>query len=709
MSGDNTVKQEDGESKHGLEEGIDGPVEKKPNVSGTSGNGKQKRQIIVPACAPKIHYIPLKTGLCYDVRMRYHAKIFTSYFEYIDPHPEDPRRIYRIYKILAENGLIRDPTLSGEDDIGDLMLKIPVREATTEELLQVHTKEHLEFIQKTSQMNREELLKETETGDSVYFNNDSYSAAKLPCGGAIEACRAVVEGRVKNALAVIRPPGHHAEPEMPGGFCLFSNVAVAAQNILKSYPESVRKVLILDWDIHHGNGTQKAFYNDDRVLYISLHRFELGKYYPGTINGQYDQTGEAKGEGFNCNITWPVAGVGDAEYMLAFEQIVMPMAREYSPDLVIISSGFDAADGDTIGQCHVSPSCYGHMTHMLKSLARGNLCVALEGGYNLDAIATSALGVAKVLIGEPPEELPNPSKDPKLEAIEMIDKVIHVQSKYWKCFKRKFGNSGCNFKEPITESMMTKNFPLQKAIRQGQFHQLEEEYGFVNLPIPKLELPDDTVLCSPDVFQESTVIIFVHDTPEIWAKRDVITGLIDPSTSIIVDSPLDFIKWSLARKYGVIDVNIPQSLFEQDNYSAMITSQEVLLYIWDNFVKYFPSLSKVVFVGIGDSYSGIVHLLGHRDTRTVVKAVINFVGRKQLKPLVPLVDESLGDWYFKNSLVFTDRNHPCWVDNENKKPRKKFGRVLRCESDGLNANMEERFDEATDFILDSFEEWSDSE
>lgn len=140
---------------------------------------KVKRPVIVPACRAKLHYTPLKTGLCYDVRMRYHAKIFTSYFEYIDPHPEDPRRIYRIYKILAENGLIIDPTLSGVDDIGDLMLKIPAREATDEEILQVHTPEHLEFLSKTTSMTREQLLKETEKGDSVYFNNDSYLSAKL--------------------------------------------------------------------------------------------------------------------------------------------------------------------------------------------------------------------------------------------------------------------------------------------------------------------------------------------------------------------------------------------------------------------------------------------------------------------------------------------------------------------------------------------------
>ncbi|CAL9729994.1 histone deacetylase Hda1p [Monosporozyma unispora] len=668
-----------------------------------------KRQVIVPKVEPQIRYTPLKTGLCYDVRMRYHAKIFTSYFEYIDPHPEDPRRIYRLYKILAENGLINDPMLSGTDDLGDLMVKIPIREATNEEILEVHSQEHLDFIESTSRMSHDELLKATEQGDSVYFNNDSFASAKLPVGGAIEACKAVVEGRVKNSMAVVRPPGHHSEPESAGGFCLFSNVAVASKNILKHYPESVRRIMILDWDIHHGNGTQKAFYDDDKILYVSLHRFELGKYYPGTTNGQYDQTGEGKGEGFNCNITWPVGGVGDAEYMWAFEQIVMPMGREYKPDLVIISAGFDAADGDTIGQCHVSPSCYGHMTHMLKSLANGNLCVVLEGGYNLDAIARSALSVAKVLIGEPPEELPDPLKEPKPEAIEMIDKVIKLQSKYWKCFQRRHGNSGCNLNQPINNSLLSKNFPLQDAIRNQQYEQLSKEYGFVKFPLLKLKLDDNTVLCSPNIYNKNNIIILVHDTPEIWANRNPISGNIDPSTSVIIDSSLEFINWTMEKDYGLIDINIPQSLIEQDNYSAIITSQEVLCFMWDNYIKYFEPSTKISFVGIGDACAGVVHLLGHRDTRNNTKTAISFLGSKTLKPLVPLVDETLTDWYFKNSLVFSNKNHTCWGDSDHKKPRKKYGRVLRCETDGLNNIIEERFDEATDFILDGFEEWSDTE
>lgn len=669
----------------------------------------KKRQVIVPEVKPMLHYVPLKTGLCYDVRMRYHAKIFTSYFEYIDPHPEDPRRIYRIYKILAENGLIKDPMLSGVDDIGDLMLKIPVREASEDEILQVHSREHLEFLANTAKITHDELLKATEKGDSIYFNKDTFSSAKLSCGGAIEACKAVVEGVVKNALAVVRPPGHHSEPDAAGGFCLFSNVAVASKNILKNYPESVRRILILDWDVHHGNGTQKAFYQDDNVLYISLHRFELGKYYPGTINGQYDQAGEGKGEGFNCNITWPVGGVGDAEYMWAFEQVVMPMGREFKPDLVIISAGFDAADGDTIGQCHVSPSCYGHMTHMLKSLANGNLCVILEGGYNLDAIARSALSVAKILIGEPPDELPEPLKEPKPEAVAMIDRVINLQSKYWKCFQRRHGNSGIDFSQPINDSVHSINFPLQKAIREQQYQTLFKEYNFVKLPLPKMNADDDTVLCSPDIYDKESLIIIVRDTPEIWTKRDAITGTIDPSSSVIVDNGLEFIKWALEKNYGVIDINIPQNLQEQDNYSAIINSQEILSFMWDKYVKFFNTTTKIAFVGIGDASAGMVHLLGHRDTRAKSKAAISFIGHKSLKPLIPLVDETLTEWYFKNSLVFSDKNHSCWGDNENKKPRKKFGRVLRCNSDGINRNIEERFDEATDFILDSFEEWSDSE
>ncbi|KAH3670322.1 hypothetical protein WICMUC_004891 [Wickerhamomyces mucosus] len=701
---EDTIEQEVSNNHKRKIENLDGDTDE---VTVVNGNDKKdivqdEKSVIVPAVPPKVHYIPLKTGLCYDVRMRYHAKIFTSYFEYIDPHPEDPRRIYRIYKILAESGLINDPTLSGAEDIGELMLKIPVREALAEEILLVHSVEHLNFLESTTSMTKERLLEETEKGDSVYFNNDSFLGAKLSCGGSIEACKAVVEGKVKNALAVVRPPGHHAEPDSPGGFCLFSNVAVAAKNILKNYPESVKKIVILDWDIHHGNGTQKAFFNDPRVLYISMHRYEAGKYYPGTIAGAVDQVGEGDGVGTNVNIPWPVGGMGDADYMYAFRKVVMPICYEFDPDLVIISSGFDAAHGDMIGQCHVSPGCYGHMTHLLKSLAKGNLVVVLEGGYNLDSIAISALAVAKVLIGEPPDELQ--TKIPKIEAVETIDEVIRVQSKHFKILRP--GHDSVDHSLPTNEG--NKNFNLQEVIRNKQAQDLFTRHNFISLPLLNDKGnsdADDQILASPEIYDSDIIVISVHDPAEVWGKVDPSTGLINPSGSTIIDSTIKLINWSLDQKYGFIDINIPDGA-GVDNITS---SQEVLLYLWDNYIQYFKA-SKISFVGFGESYSGIIHLLGHRETRSVVKAAIAIIDRKQLRPLVPLLDEGVSDWFYRNSLIFTSKYHSCWGSGggDSKKPRKKFGRVLKSDSDGLDNIWEERFEECTDFILDSIEDFDES-
>lgn len=696
-------------------------------------NISKECDIIVPVRKPNLSYVLLKTGLVYDVRMRYHAKIYTSYFEYIDPHPEDPRRIYRIYKILAENGLITDPSLCGADDIGDYMQKIPIREASKEEILAVHSEKHLQFIESTENMNREELLKETEKGDSVYFNNDSLLSAKLSCGGAIEACKSVIEGKVKNALAVVRPPGHHAEPDTPGGFCLFSNVAVAATSILKCYPESVRRIVIVDWDIHHGNGTQKVFYNDPRVLYISLHRYEQGKYYPGTKAGGADQVGEGEGKGLNVNIPWPVGGVGDADYIYAFRKVVMPICNEFQPDLVIISSGFDAADGDVIGGCHVSPAGYGQMTHMLKSLAKGNLCVVLEGGYNLDSIAKSALRVAKVLIGEPPEELKK--SFPKTESVEVVDDVIKIQSKYWKSLGP--GYTGLDFSLPLLMGdfdklikqspdpsfieVASKHARLNDSIRDTQRSQLFEKYNFSTLPLFVEKLPnspsynDSTIVCSPDIYNKDKIVIIVHDPSRIWARRDPVTGDLDSANAVTVDKSLNFIDWAIKEKWGVIDINVPITITGKDDatYNNINTSQDILLYLWDNFLNFF-NVQKIAFIGVGEAYNGIIHLCGHRDVRKLVKASINFVDKATaLRAVISTIDESIVDWFFRNSLVFTSSKHSCWGDKESgntKRPRKKYGRVLRADVESLDGIIDERFDEVCTFVEESLEDYeSESE
>ncbi|ODQ81679.1 hypothetical protein BABINDRAFT_159937 [Babjeviella inositovora NRRL Y-12698] len=659
--------------------------------------------VIVAPRAPQLEYIPLKTGLAYDVRMRYHAKIFTSYYEYIDPHPEDPRRIYRIYKILAEAGLINDPSLIGADDIGDLMLKIPVREATREEILQVHTPEHLDFIASTEKMDKEALLERTEKGDSVYFNHDSYMGAKLSCGGTIEACKAVVEGKVKNALAVVRPPGHHAEPNAPGGFCLFSNVAVAAKNILQNYPDSVRKIVVLDWDVHHGNGTQRAFFDDPRVLYISLHRYEQGKYYPGTTYGGADQVGEGPGAGFTVNIPWLVPGMGDGDYLYAFQKVVMPVCYEFAPDLVIISSGFDAAAGDIIGGCHVTPPGYGHMTHLMKGLARGNLCVVLEGGYNLDSISVSALAVAQTMVGEVPGELATTL--PKPETIETIEEVIRIHAKYWKCLQP--GHMAVALQSE-------KSLRLGDSLRTHQANTLFHNHQYITLPILESKFHatlEDQIVASPDIYDCQTIVISVHDPPEIWGLTDALSGTIDSINSVVVDPSQQVLEWAQARKYGVIDICVPLHCDDDYTYNPQLAGQELLLYVWDHYLQFFQA-SKIAFVGVGEAYSGIVHLLGHRDVRALVKASIGIVDKQPLRAIVPLIDENVTEWYFRNSLVFTSAKHPCW-ENANgdaiKKPRKKFGRVLKGDSVGMVDIFGERFDEGCDFILDAFEEFDSSD
>lgn len=753
---DDKINAENGDSNGASLEVGEVKPEPVATVAAANGLKRQKTEtsiVVVPHKKPELFYRPLKTGLVYDVRMRYHSKIFTSYFEYIDPHPEDPRRIYRIYKKLAEAGLVLDKSLSGTEEIGPFMEKIPIREATADEILEVHTEDHMKFIASTEDMSRDQLLEETEKGDSIYVNNDSFLLAKLSCGGSIEACKAVVEGKVKNSLAIVRPPGHHAEPDAPGGFCLFSNVAVAAKNILKSYPDSVRRIVILDWDIHHGNGTQRAFYDDPRVLYISLHRYENGKFYPGTKYGGLDKVGEGKGVGFSVNVPWQNAGVGDSDYVYAFRKVVIPIISEFDPDLVIVSAGFDAADGDLIGQCHVTPAGYGHLTHMLKAIAKGKLTVILEGGYNLDSISKSALGVAKVLIGEPPEA--TVTTQPRLDVIETISEVMKVQSKYWKSMRP--GNPAHVF-EDIYDVPGSRILSFAEPIRAYQAQDLFAKYGFISLPVIDLQddkhtsfstdLPshlDDLVLASPDINECTTIVVSIHDPPEVWANINPTNGYIDSSTSVVLEHPLPKVMERVLKelasenapdKVGYIDINVPSytesmvaSLGSKDttglkkpsNYNPTIFAQELLLWVWDNYLAYFPSLKKLVFVGYGDSYQSIVHLYAKRPSQEIkdlVQGTVVFLSRSTLKSLVPMMDESMVDWYYQNSVIFTSHMNPCWsgttgprgdMEEVGKRPRRKFGRVLKASVDGLWDVIQEKFDEGVDFILDSIIELSTSE
>ena len=228
----------------------------------------------------------------------------------------------------------------------------------------------------------------------IYWTRHTERCARMAAGTACEAALAVATGTCDRAFAVVRPPGHHADCGRATGFCFFNNAAVAARVALER--GAARRVLILDWDVHHGNGVQDILYEDPRVLYVSLHRYGDG-FYPGT--GAATEIGAGAGKGFNVNIPWEEKGLGDADYLAAFDLVVDPVAKSFDPDLVIVAAGFDAAEGDPLGGMRVSDQGYALMTERLLRLANGRARRRSRGirtHVHRERRRRHALGVARV-------------------------------------------------------------------------------------------------------------------------------------------------------------------------------------------------------------------------------------------------------------------------------------------------------------------------
>lgn len=458
----------------------------------------------------------LPTGCCYDDRMKLHANADFG----PDPHhPEDPARIEAIMQTFRDAGLVfsgSGPDLQSiiQREPTRYMWRIDAREATKAEICLVHHPSHFNWVEALARKDTEalrQLTKVLDQGrDSLYVGSMTYEASLISAGSAIETCKAVVEGRVKNAFAVIRPPGHHAEFEKPMGFCLFNNVPIAAKVCQQNYPDLCRKILILDWDVHHGNGIQNMFYDDANILYISLHVYQNGTFYPGkpdnliTPDGGMENCGAGPGLGMNVNIGWHDQGMGDGEYIAAFQKIVMPIAHEFDPDLVVISAGFDAADGDELGLCFVTPACYAHMTHMLMSLANGKVAVCLEGGYNLEAISRSALAVAQTLLGDPPPKitLPPINKD----AARVLAKVQAYQAPYWECMRPGVVD--------VQEKQQQGAQRFHDVIRRAQRLELQEKHCMLPLYIQRdvlFKSFENQVLVSPNLGDARKLMVIMHD------------------------------------------------------------------------------------------------------------------------------------------------------------------------------------------------------
>ncbi|RYR75636.1 hypothetical protein Ahy_A01g000209 isoform B [Arachis hypogaea] len=326
-----------------------------------------------------------RVGLLYDERMCKHENLHDGY------HPETPNRIRSIWNKLQSTGITQRCVI------------LDAKEAEDKNILSVHSKKHVNFIKKISSESDSRRLKTASKFDSIYFNEGSSEAAYLAAGSAIEVVERVASREFNSAFAIVRPPGHHAEREEPMGFCLFNNVAIAATYLLEERPElGIKKILIVDWDIHHGNGTQKMFWNDSRVLFFSVHRHENGGFYPASDDGFYTMVGEGAGAGYNINVPWENGRCGDADYFAVWDHILLPVAKEFNPDMIIVSAGFDAAIGDPLGGCRVSPFGYSVLLKKLMNFAEGRIALILEGGYNLDSIAKSAHACVEVLLEDEP-------------------------------------------------------------------------------------------------------------------------------------------------------------------------------------------------------------------------------------------------------------------------------------------------------------------
>ena len=282
-------------------------------------------------------------------------------------HPERPDRLLAIRRRLAERGLL------------DRLLLLQPDEAPLDSLALVHDRAYIEAIRRACE--RAPVRLDPDTGVSP----GSWRAALLSAGGALMACDAVLAGKARSAFVCTRPPGHHAEAGRAMGFCLFNNIAVAARHLQRAH--GLGRILIVDWDVHHGNGTQHMFESDPTVFYFSTHQFP---FYPGT--GSARETGSGRGAGFTLNYPMP-AGSGDAEYIEVFQSVLCPEIDRVQPEAILISAGFDAHRDDPLAGMSLTEKGYAALTSILREAAGrhcdGRIISLLEGGYDLQALAAS--------------------------------------------------------------------------------------------------------------------------------------------------------------------------------------------------------------------------------------------------------------------------------------------------------------------------------
>ncbi len=341
----------------------------------------------------------MKTGIVKDWRyMEHDMGAF---------HVETPQRIEAIYRMVE-----REITLPYQE--------IKPRPATEEEVSMIHTPAYVNLIKETAGKERVRLDPDTAT------SSRSYEVALLAAGGFLRAIELAMEGKIQNGFALVRPPGHHAEASGAMGFCLFNNIAIGAEYLVKKY--SLKRVLIVDWDLHHGNGTQHSFYARKDILYFSTHQFP---HYPGT--GYWDETGTGEGEGFTVNVPLS-SGKTDDDYIFIFKNILSPISSLFRPEFILVSAGFDIHQNDPLGGMRVSDAGFGEMTAVLMDIAhqfsQDRILFTLEGGYDINGLRQGVKQVLLYLGGAGQKSEAEAKISPETE--RELAPVFETQKKYWK-------------------------------------------------------------------------------------------------------------------------------------------------------------------------------------------------------------------------------------------------------------------------------------
>ncbi len=319
-------------------------------------------------------------------------------------HPERPERLAAVSRALDR--------YSGEIE------RVAPREASLEEILRIHGKDHYAQVVEAARRAPAQLDPDT------FVSDRSLEVARLAAGGSIDLLLRVARREAKYGIAAVRPPGHHAEANRPMGFCLFNNVAIAARALQAEL--GLEKILILDWDVHHGNGTQHSFESDPSILYASMHQFP---HYPGT--GRFDEAGTGPGAGATLNLAIP-PGCGDAEYIGLAHRVIVPVARRFAPQMILVSCGFDAHRDDPLASMNVTGLGYGEMTRIVVALAEelcsGRLAFVLEGGYAASGIEEGTAAVLEALLAPVGARYPVPDAAPGSTLAALIDAAAAVHA-----------------------------------------------------------------------------------------------------------------------------------------------------------------------------------------------------------------------------------------------------------------------------------------